>query len=255
MNIPAFTAQASLYRTSSRYRSCGSEFSGLPSAQSVVSAYYPGPGTTHDCQSCINTCLKVFGLCSAGAAAVVGVGCLAIVTCPAAVAAATTIQEGCTVALAGCYGICNIPYVGECCPKPCGFPNPFDPGSGCCDADETCVDQNDPNSRQGCCPVGQYCGGNCCAAGESCCGDLCCPQPNHCCGGSCCEPNIPCCGDTCCSFLPPPGTPPPPPPANNCIFGGEPCMGKCCPIGTVCCGGSPGHPDCRLGSNINACLH
>jgi hypothetical protein len=53
-----------------------------------------------------------------------------------------------------------------------------------------------------------------------------------------------------------PNTPPPPPPVNNCIFGGEPCVGKCCPIGTVCCGGSPGHPDCRLGSNFNdACLH
>jgi hypothetical protein len=244
MNIPAFTAQASLYRTSSRYRSCGSEFSGSPSAQSVVSAYYPGPGTTHDCQTCTNTCLKVFGLCSAGAAAVVGVGCASIVLCPAAVAVAADIQIGCTAALAGCYGICNIPYVGECCPKPCGFPNPFDPGSGCCDADETCVDQNDPNSRQGCCPSGQsVCGGKCCAIGEYCCGDTCCGDPH--------------CFDDVCGNTPPfPDNPPPPPPNKCSIWGGQLCGTKCCPIGTWCCGVfSDGQPDCRLGSTINACLH
>jgi hypothetical protein len=46
---------------------------------------------------------------------------------------------------------------------------------------------------------------------------------------------------------------PPPPPQNNCIFGGEPCGRKCCPIGLSCCSTniSPeGAPDCKT-----SCVH
>ena len=53
MSIPEFTAQASLYRTSNRYRSSGSEFSGLPPTQSVVAAYYPGRSTQYRCNKCL----------------------------------------------------------------------------------------------------------------------------------------------------------------------------------------------------------
>jgi hypothetical protein len=42
MNIPNFTAQASLYRASHSYRSSGSEFDGSLSAQSVFPAFYQG---------------------------------------------------------------------------------------------------------------------------------------------------------------------------------------------------------------------
>jgi hypothetical protein len=49
MNIPAFTAQASLYRTSNRYRSSGREAGNLWSGESVVPAYYPGPAGEAAC--------------------------------------------------------------------------------------------------------------------------------------------------------------------------------------------------------------
>lgn len=39
--------------------------------------------------------------------------------------------------------------------------------------------------------------------------------------------------------------PPPPPPVNNCIFGGAPCGTKCCLPGLECCGVFNGQPDCK----------
>jgi len=58
-------------------------------------------------------------------------------------------------------------------------------------------------------------------------------------------------------FPPFPPSPPSPPPGQNfCSFGRAYCNGKCCPIGTVCCGVfSDGQPNCKLGSTTNACLH
>lgn len=236
MNIPQFTAQASLYRPSRRYWSSGSEPKGSPSAQSVVTAYVPGPGTQHDCSACLETCAKTLTLCSAAAAGVAVGGCaLSLFTfgisCAGAAALAGTILEGCVASAAACTGYCAIPVVGPCCPKPCGFPGPT--GEGCCDADEHCVDQSDPNSRYGCCPSDQsVCGGNCCAKGESCCGDTCCP-PNYFCrdGRFCSEyPS---------DLLPPPGTPPSKkdfsPHSTYCAVGQTPCGDQCCPPGLECC--------------------
>jgi hypothetical protein len=230
MSIPEFTAEASLYRTTNRYRSSGSEFDGSIADQSVVAAYFPGTATQAKCNRCSEIALRNYGVCLGIGA----IGCIA--SGPAYPICAGIALEGCNLELLGAQALCAYD---DCCPKICGTPNPFDPGEGCCDANEQCVDRYDPNSRQGCCPSDQsVCAGKCCAKGESCCGDTCCP-PNYFCrdGGFCSEfPS---------DLLPPPGTPGPPPPINNCIFGGEPCQGKCCPPGLVCCGGSPGQPDCK----------
>ncbi len=136
-----------------------------------------------------------------------------------------------------------IPLVGGYwCPKICGLPNTLEgSGSGCCDEDAHCVEQNNPNSRQGCCPSDQrVCAGKCCAKGESCCGDVCCPPGYFCLDGGYCTASPP--------FVPP--STPPPPPANNCLFGGALCGSKCCPSGLRCCGFLNGQPDCKT-----SCLH
>jgi len=242
MNIPEFTAQASLYRTSNSYRCSGSEFSGSIPAQSVIAAYIPGPQTQHDCSVCTDACAVPRNICLAKVAISVTEQCIGSLGfgCGAAIALGYIQTGSCYAGYEACLGYCNIPdlgvegFHGPCCPKICGWPNPLKGSrTGCCDHGEACVDQDDPNSRQGCCPSGQdVCAGKCCPIGEVCCpGDRCCKPP---------------------SFS---NDPPPPPPVNNCIFGGDPCGTKCCPIGTMCCGVFNGQPDCKPGSNFNnACL-
>jgi hypothetical protein len=194
----------------------------LPSTQSVVATYYPGPSTQYRCNKCLQTCAFNKRDCVDFVVRYVSWW-----NPPAAL----LLYAGCESDSTDCRDQCaRVGLFGSCCDKVCGPRNPSDPREGCCDADESCVDQNDPNSRNGCCPSNQTaCGGKCCPAGFSCIDGLCTT-----------------------GF---PNTPPPPPPDNNCIFGGEPCMGKCCPIGTVCCGGSPGQPVCKLGSTTSACLN
>lgn len=248
MNIPQFTAQASLYRTSKRYLSSGSLSDEIPSVQ-VIAAYYPGPGTQHDCSVCNETCAKTLAYCSAGAAAVAVGGCAFGpvtfgISCAGAVGAAATILEGCAAAAAICAGGCATPVLGSCCPKVCSFPSPD--GGGCCDSDEACVDRNDPNSRDGCCPSDQVvCGGKCCSQGESCCGNTCCP------------PNYYCLDDGFCSQFPsaiPFGNPPPPKPPTEvgsfrqkkkCPLGTKRCGNECCPPGLQCCDLGAGRLGCR----------
>jgi hypothetical protein len=221
MSIPEFTAQASLYRTNNCYRSSGSEGSDLLSDESIMLAYNPGPAAQAACNKCTNSAVSDYFKCIA--------------------------FEGFPLSLIHCTlgawwdaGAC---VVDDCCPKRCGPPDFFDlAGSGCCDADDTCVAKNDPNSRHGCCPSDQsVCAGKCCAKGESCCGDTCCPPNYFCRDGVFCESEF--IGDF-------PNTPPPPPPPNNCIFGGVPCGSKCCPPGLECCGVFNGQPDCKT-----SCLH
>ncbi len=144
MNMPAFTAQASLYRTSTRYRSSGSEFDNSPSAQSVIAAYNPGPQTKHDCNVCETTCLKTYAGCNV-LAAVPAVGACVIggwftfgLSCAAGAAVTGAALAACDGGLALCLAACYAPWVGSCCPKPCSFPEPG--GQGCCDEGEACVD-------------------------------------------------------------------------------------------------------------------
>ncbi len=232
MNIPEFTAEASLYRTSNSYRSSGSEFDGSPTTQSVVAAYFPGPGTRGKCNECLESCAKGSVTCNLLA--------LGTIWYPPAAAAAFT---ACFTGAYVCSGLCLAPVIGKCCPKVCGFPNPFEPGEGCCDKDENCVDRYDPNSRQGCCPSDQrVCGGRCCAKGDSCCGDTCCPSNYFCRDGFCSQFPGPLFG---------PGKLKPKPPPYNpltdlCPIGGVPCNGVCCPLGYECCGSLGCRRDCVL---------
>lgn len=241
MNIPEFTAQASLYRTSNRYRSSGGDFGGSMPAQSVVAAYIPGPETQNRCSGCTDVCVGLRNICLAKTAVEVLEGCLGTLGfgCGPAIAWGALQTAGCYAHYAECFGYCQIPNIpgvwkSSCCPVVCGIHTPGIAGSGCCDPGEACVGSHNPNTRDGCCPVGQECHGNCCAKGEFCYD-----------GGICGEPPSP-------MF---PETPPLPPPVNNCIFGGEPCGTKCCPPGFQCCGVFNGQPDCRLGTSYGqACL-
>jgi len=230
MNIPAFTAQASLYRTSNRYRSSGGDFGGSISAQSVVAAYIPGPETQNRCSGCTDVCVGLRDICLAKTALGVLQGCAATLGfgCGPFIALGVLQTAGCYAHYAECFGYCHIPNVpgvwkSSCCPIVCGIHTPGIAGSGCCDPGEACVGSHNPNTRDGCCPVGQECYGNCCAKGEYCLeGGICSTEPGY--------------------F---PNTPPPPPPVNNCIFGGAQCGTKCCPPGLQCCGLFNGQPVCK----------
>ena len=230
MNIPGFTAHASLYKTSNRYRTSGSEFDGSRPAQSVAAAYFPGPETQAKCNRCSEIALRNFGVC-------LGIGAAGSIACgpfyPACFGAAL---GACNLSLLSQQALCAYD---DCCPKICGTPNPFEPGQGCCDANEQCVDRYDPNSRQGCCPSDQIvCAGKCCAKGESCCGETCCPAGYFCRNGWVCEREF--VGDF-------PHTPPPTPPKrpiNYCRIGWEPCGSTCCAPGLECCSVGGGRVAC-----------
>jgi hypothetical protein len=240
MNIPKFTAQASLYRASNSYHSSVAESGGSIPAPSVVAAYIPGPKTQNRCSGCIDVCTATRDVCLAKVAITVAETCWASLGfgCGAAIALGYIQAASCESTYLSCFGICNIPsasglgWESPCCPKVCGFPTPGSEGTGCCDHGEACVDQDDPNSREGCCPSGRLvCGNSCCAEGQTFCTE----------------------GGQCSSDFPGhfPNDPPPPPPPNNCIFGGEPCGPKCCPPGLQCCNYSPQFgPDCKT-----SCIH
>jgi hypothetical protein len=262
MNLPHFTAASTLYRSRRHYSASLAYGDSSLSGHTVVASYRPGPETMRECYHCTEeTCAKQLATCEFLA----DLSCLFPPACAPAHAA-------CYLKYGECLAQCVAPIIGDCCPKVCSVPNPFDPGSGCCDEGEGCVSEGDPNARKGCCPSGRsVCGGKCCDAGDQCCGDLCCPEGHACCGGTCCEAgthccgdtcclaNIPCCGGTCCSLLPPVGTPPPPPPPHSCGPGGVPCgfpdatgvIRTCCPPGLQCCNYSAEFgPDCKT-----MCLH
>lgn len=248
MSMPAFSALASLYRTSNRYHSSIAEFSGSIPDQTVVAAYIPGPETQNKCSGCTDYCLFIRNVCFAKVALSVTEACIESLGfgCGAAIAWGYQAAASCyAYTYLPCLGYCNIPDAdikgtGICCPKVCGFPKPWEgSGSGCCDHGEACVDTDDPNSRGGCCPTDQLvCGGSCCAKGETCCGQTCCPPDHYCLDGNNCsaEPGY---------F---PTTPTPPPPVHHCILGGVPCGTRCCPHGLQCCGidvGRGGAPICK----------
>src|SRR5262245_10808751 len=230
MNIPQFTAQASLYRSSNLCRPAGPQGAKLWSGEGIAPAYYPGPATQAECQKCLKSVINDYFYCVA--------------------------FTGFPLSL----GHCQLQYyrdvfkceVDVCYPKRCEGLGLFGEGDGCCDADETCVAQGDPNSRSGCCPSDQIvCAGTCCRS--SCCGDICCPPGYFCCGDTCCPPGYHCRDGWICEreFIGRfPTTPPPAPPAPSdkwCILmGGEPCGRGCCPLGLECCGlKSDGSPDCK----------
>jgi hypothetical protein len=258
MKLPGFTAEASTYRTGRHYIGGGSNGAGSSSCEGVTPAYRPGSETQSRCQSCLDGCTSADEVCVADAWELM-LGCIFPPDCAAAAAATGEALTACNIASLICKGACEML---ECCPKICGLPDPFDPGSGCCDHGEHCVDENDPNARDGCCPSSQStCGGHCCAPGDTCCGDsccaagntcqegVCCPPYYHVCGGQCCAPFNKCCNGQCCSSPyqqchPTLGTCwAPPRPLSICRSGWTRCGGQCCPPGKQCCippGGSLG---------------
>jgi hypothetical protein len=246
MNIPGFSAQAALYRSSRRYRASTSfGLTGSQDGTAVTLAYYPSDPS--DCNSCVDGCNNALAWCLAGA-----------VFFPPAIA-------GCDSAYLGCAGACM--FSKACCPKRCEFSLDF--GDGCCDENEQCVDRYDPNSRHGCCPVGQLvCGGKCCPEGATCCGSdccrvnlgmkccgmECCPTDQQCCAGRCCPPDMKCCGTECCdrnaycefgrcgsypsfgSYTPAPRPEPSKPVSTTgCQLGWIRCGDVCCPPDQKCC--------------------
>jgi hypothetical protein len=265
MNMPGFTAEVSTYRSRGRYVGrAGSDASA--SGAAVELAYRPGPATERNCQSCRDGCDSSAEICAADAQTIL-LGCIFPPDCAIAAAAYGEALTSCYTSNLICKGTCEFT---DCCPKICGFPNPLDPGSGCCDHGEHCVDENDPNARDGCCPADQStCGGKCCAPGDTCCGDACCPAGftcqqgvccgpyDHVCGGQCCGAFNKCCNGQCCQLGqdcdPATGacaSKPPDFPVKRCRLGWEfsPACG-CCPPGQMCCGNPP---QCQPGYQ---CIH
>jgi len=225
MSVPGFTAHTSLYRTRGWYR--GSAMApGVLTSETIIPAYRPGPETQAACSRCNERCATTLAECTLLAAAPL-LACVIPPLCPGAVATSAALLTGCLKLNGICVGRC---FTTTCCPNFCGdfFElNPFEPGEGCCDVGERCVDKSDPNSRRGCCPSGQLvCGGRCCAPGERCCGSQCCP------------PSWFCMPDGTCTQSPGfPITPPPTPPLPKtfCRAGWTPCDGECCEPGLECC--------------------
>jgi hypothetical protein len=244
VSLPAFTAQASLYRTSGRYHAAGIAAADAAPDGWIVPSYIPGAQTQRDCDKCLAPFALTRKVCLAKAAVMVAESCITSLFfgCGPAIALGYIQAAACEEGYIAGFGICNIPSADEldwdspCCPKVCGVPTPGKAGSGCCDHGEACVGSDHPNARDGCCPVGQYCGGDCCAKGATCCGNQCCPEGWHCLEGGICSEFY--------SFTPPGSKPPTPPENNICLFGGEPCGKKCCLGGYVCCDDAEG-PTCR----------
>jgi hypothetical protein len=271
MTLPRFSGEASLYRTNAFYRNHASVPQGPPPSGLVEPAYRPLPATQSDCSECNDSCDQARDYCNA-----------LVIPLDVACAFAFWIGGAPCVAAGVAHFYCNAVYVGckayclsgRCCPKVCGFPDPLHPGEGCCDSGEHCVDENDPNSRSGCCSRDRaVCGRKCCNSGEVCVGDFCCPPGattvcnGECCtgtctpGGRCCPSPMNVCGNDCCppfnrcvngQCLPP--APPPPPPPTSCPPGANPCgfpdasgvVRTCCPPGLQCCGYSAQFgPDCK----------
>ncbi len=220
MTLPGFSAAHSLYQGVGRYRPPERAPAGGPGVldQTVTPAYSPGRATMDKCNSVLENCLEhsFFAIF------------------PPAIA----------VAQLGCVGRQKIPG-SSCCPKLCEF-DASGPEAGCCDSGEACVDEGDPNARNGCCPAGQsVCGGKCCGPGEKCCGSSCCPAAANCCGNECgCQGGM-LCQNGQCSFPPfGPVTPPStdvesiPKPAGGCPAGWKECLNSttCCAPGIKCCG-------------------
>jgi hypothetical protein len=243
MSFPAFTAHASLYRTGATYHSSRATPAAPSPALSVTPAYRPGPETQAACNQCMENGVQNFAWCLAIGATGCGLGSIACGPFyPACFAVCMGgVLGGCDLHLLREEAICALD---DCCPKVCGPINPLDPGSGCCDRGENCVSRNDPNARQGCCPVDQaVCAGKCCPRGYTCCGETCCP-PNYFCRDGFCS-------DVPGSLWPDDWVPPKPekPPLSICLLGHTPCGGKCCPPGLECCS-VPGGVAC-----MTSCLH
>src|SRR5437762_9859465 len=122
MNIPEFTAEASLYRSRKSYRVATAESSVSLPADSIVLAL-TGEGAAA-CQDCEQSCAETYSACMALALATVWIPWLG-----------GGIGVTCTAVSWACLARCNAEGH-ACCPKSCG--------SYCCSYGEQC-------SHSGCC--------------------------------------------------------------------------------------------------------
>jgi hypothetical protein len=185
MNMPGFTAGASLYRSRNTYRGATVESSASLPADSIVLAQRDlNPANSDACIQCNYACFVAYVVCLTGAP---GFGLLL-----------------CPVAGWGCLAACKR-VGGPCCPQDCG---------------DYCCYRGDHCSYNGCCPAeSAVCGGVCCGPGSYCCGsegNQCCylfpgptppPPPTPGCppgqnwcgwltpfgGAACCPPGLECC--------------------------------------------------------------
>ena len=212
MNLPVFTAQATLYRARNHYRSSGAEFGGSIPAQSVgftaEASLYKTNGRYHmagvhrqingavypayldqDCyDSCYGDCVhECFNLTGWPKSACVRYGYREAQECRKACDVASPLPPpSCPPGLSLCGTICtNLttdPMNCGACGISCG------PGGTCCGG--TCTDlSNDPMNCGAC--------GTPCSPGGTCCGGTCCSQ---CCYGGTCGVTVTCptSGTSCC---------------------------------------------------------
>jgi hypothetical protein len=231
MKIPEFTAEATVYKTSYYYGSSCLEGDLPRSTGRIALAYHPMPETNARCDARIAECLDNASNLGDRLEARCETGC--VFYGPLFYACYAPCHEWVEDIKSSVFDSCYSETIGpgpqtKCCPVACeGWDPGNDPGVGCCDSGENCVDQADPNSREGCCPSDQIvCGGKCCAKTE-----------RYCIDGNFCSQYA--------SNIPFGNASPPPPPANNCLLGGTPCGKKCCPPGLQCCGVFEGQPDCK----------
>jgi hypothetical protein len=197
MNIPGFSAETSLYKTSRHYRSIGkfNQADGtVYPALSINDLVKFSPDFYFDRQGwrdIVSGDISIRGCCR---------DCLSSFPCA---------DESCRrQRLFDCNRKCNAETIGGCgCP----------PGRAvceglCCGQGEVCtLDGCSPpnqvcNNRrclgrclpEGCCPLGQVvCNNHCCERGWSCTSEGCCP-PGVCCESTACPPGKFCCGGKVC---------------------------------------------------------
>ena len=147
MNMPGFTAEATLYRTRNRYRFSVSASSASSTAQSVVPALNFEDSVR--CSACENKCNEAAADCVGVATGtwLLGLGACAaagplypLCATPVSIAFALA-NAGCAAKLAACHVVCNAPGDSSCCPVFCELGH-------CCSTGETCT-------TNGCCPSGR----------------------------------------------------------------------------------------------------
>jgi hypothetical protein len=199
MNIPKFTAQASLYRTSRHYRMTATfddTYGTMYPAFSITDFVKISPDFLDPIVS-VNLSITDFVKISPDFLDPI-VSLNPRVCCRNCLASFPCADESCRrQRLSFCTHECDAYHIGGCaCP----------PGRTVCEGQ--CCGEGEVCTTDGCCSPNQACNNRCCGYGEKCTPVGCCLWDSVVCGGRCCPPGTKCC----------PG-------------------GICCPAGTQCCGG------------------
>lgn len=201
-----------------------------PGHEAVRPFFSISSGQQQACNDCTDNCEEQWGICQGlDAGGTVAACLLCPPCCPVAVGVGAGASGICDGDLATCVGLCIVPGH-ACCPVFCSFS--LNPSEGCCDSGETCVQQNDPEARDGCCPNARTCSGRCCPPGDTCCGGDCCPSGQCQPGNVCCPPGQRICNGTCCANGVCDST------GNCCPSPSHICGGACCPPFNTCCVGT-----------------